>query len=175
MLQRLIALDKRIFDYFTKIEHRSRLAEKAMIFFTHLGDWGFIWVVSALLLICLRPYRRYGLFCLGSVLACSFVVNVLLKKTVRRNRPFIPYLPKLTLKIKLPPDFSFPSGHTAASFAAAGILAYINPTVAITAYVVALLISFSRLYLLVHYPFDIIVGAVLGAICAFCFSLFMVM
>ena len=71
------------------------------------------------------------------------------------------------LLIKAPKDYSFPSGHTMASFAAATVLIYMNRKVGIVAMVLTVLIAFSRLYLYVHYPTDVLGGIITGAIAGY--------
>ena len=75
--------------------------------------------------------------------------------------------PELTLLVKAPTDFSFPSGHTAASFAAAAALLFSKCRGWIPALVLAILIALSRLYLYVHYPTDVLAGVAVGFLCGF--------
>ncbi len=165
----LARLDKHIFDLFTR-KNGSPFIENIMVLATRLGDGGIIWAFFTLICLLSDSYRRFGLVCMASGFTCSFIANILIKKIVSRTRPFLHYWPQITLRISRPPDSSFPSGHTAVSFAAAGILAQINLPFAVLAYTFAGLISFSRLYLLVHYPSDILGGAILGILCGLAFS-----
>ena len=91
--------------------------------------------------------------------------NGLLKNLVARTRPYDlanPVLPKRELLINAPTDYSFPSGHTLASFEAATALYKDHTVYGFAAFVLALLIAFSRIYLQVHYPSDVLGGAILG-------------
>lgn len=164
----LLRLDKQIFDRFAK-HNRPPIWEKLMVLATRLGDGGLVWIIFTLALLLSPGHRKYALVCMASALTCSFIANILIKKVVARTRPFLHYWPRIALRINRPPGSSFPSGHAAVSFAAAGILAQINPLIALAAYAMAALIAFSRLYLLVHYPSDILAGAILGLLCAMAF------
>lgn len=96
-------------------------------------------------------------------LVCSAVVgNLILKNLVARSRPFS-LNTTVNLLISAPTDYSFPSGHTMASFVAAMILYHTDKRLGIPALMLAFLIAFSRLYLYVHFPSDVIAGALIGA------------
>ena len=97
--------------------------------------------------------------------------QLLLKPIIARPRPFT-FRPELTLLVKAPRDFSFPSGHTAASFAAASALLFSKAKGWIPAMVLAALIALSRLYLYVHYPTDVLAGVVVGVLCGFFGAIF---
>ena len=106
--------------------------------------------------------RMIGIITLSSLALCLLVNNVCIKHIVARARPFDTYSDLYPL-IKKPTDYSFASGHTTASFAAAGILArFIPRSLAIVSVVFAVTVAFSRLYLGVHYPTDVICGIMLG-------------
>lgn len=91
--------------------------------------------------------------------------NLLIKNIVARPRPFT--LRGTDIIIKAPRDYSFPSGHTLASVISAYILWHNNRKAGIAAAVTAALIAFSRIYLYVHYPTDIIGGTLLGLLIGF--------
>lgn len=130
---------------------------------TFLGNAGLIWIAASLALIFVKRHRKTALMLLGG-LACSAVVgNLILKNLVARTRPFA-LNPAVNLLISAPTDYSFPSGHTMSSFAAAVILYHADKRFGIPALILAFLIAFSRLYLYVHFPSDIIAGAVIGAV-----------
>ena len=93
------------------------------------------------------------------LIACTLV----LKPLIGRLRPFVER-PDVVLLIPPPGDASFPSGHTAASFAAVFALKASGSPLWKPALLWALLIAFSRLYLYVHWPSDVLGGAVLGAV-----------
>ncbi len=142
--------------------------DAVMAFITTLGDTGFVWFVIALTAIALKKHRTFGIAIIVAI-AFAFVVGDLgLKHLFERPRPFLVDPSLATSLIELPTSFSFPSGHTSSSFAAATVLCltpfahrWIKPLAAAG----ALCIAFSRLYLCVHYPSDVCAGAVLGIIC----------
>lgn len=144
---------------------RSQLGCPALDFWmpkiTMLGNGGILWLFSAFVLLANRKNRRWGgILLLG--LALGFAVgNLWLKPMVARARPS--WLdPGVMLLIPPMTDYSFPSGHTMASFMAATVLARWNRRLAVPAYLLAGLIAFSRMYLYVHFPSDVLAGAVLG-------------
>lgn len=134
-------------------------------FITALGDSGIIWLVAALALVCSKKYRRWGILLVVSLLLTHVLGDYVIKPLVARPRPFM-QLPGHTLLIAPPRDFSFPSGHTATAFCASFVLWRADKRFGTAAFVLALLIAFSRMFLFVHYPTDILAGAILGLICA---------
>ena len=136
---------------------------------THLGDAGAVWILLALILLFLPKYRKAGLTMASALVIGLVVCNLTLKPLVARIRPFdyqlLHFGREIPLLISPPTDFSFPSGHTNASFAAATALLLRNRKLGIPAMILAALIAFSRLYLYVHYPTDVLASVVLG-ICA---------
>lgn len=126
-----------------------------------LGNGGMIWIAFALLLLIFPKSRRTGaamFVSLGLEVVCC---NLILKPLVGRIRPF-EINKAVELLVPRPTDFSFPSGHTGASFAAAGALFFRGDRMWIPSCILAALIAFSRLYLYVHYPSDVLAGALLG-------------
>lgn len=130
---------------------------------THLGDAGIVWIVLALVLLCRRSTRRTGL-CVACALILDLIFcNLLIKPLVNRPRPFA--LRAMELLIAPPADASFPSGHTAASMASVAALWYRRSRLRWPALALAVVIACSRLYLTVHYPTDVLAGAVVGVAC----------
>jgi undecaprenyl-diphosphatase len=123
-----------------------------------------LWIVLALLLSVL--WRRWGvLFMTLFAVAVADWSAMGLKALVDRPRPPLRYaLPKVL--VPLPHDASFPSGHAATSFAAATMLSFAAPRLAPFLFVLAAAVAFSRVYVGVHYPLDVIGGAVLGVVVA---------
>ena len=133
---------------------------------TVLGDAGIFWIALAVLLLCIPKYRRIGLG-MGIALIMGLVVcNMTLKPIIGRIRPYDYELQQFgnTIHLLIAPlhDGSFPSGHTLASFEAATVLLINNKKMGIPAMILAVLIAFSRLYLYVHYPTDVLFSIALG-------------
>lgn len=132
---------------------------------TLLGDGGIFWIACAVILLFTKKNRKTGLGMGAALILGLIVCNMILKPWVGRIRPYdlqerlgntIPLL------IERQHDFSFPSGHTIASFEAATVLMLHNKKLGIPALILACLIAFSRLYLYVHYPTDVITSVILG-------------
>ena len=138
---------------------------------TLLGDAGIFWMVVAAALLLFKRTRRVGLGMGFAMLAGLLLCNLTLKPLCQRPRPYdyqLDVFNKLIpLLIERQHDFSFPSGHTIASFEAAGVIWLNNKKWGIGALVLACLIAFSRLYLYVHYPTDVLVSVALGLVLAF--------
>lgn len=140
---------------------RCGIMDSVMTFITGLGDSGKIWIACTILLLLIPKTRKAGL-AMGIALALEIVCcNVILKPFVARIRP-CDVNTAVQLLIERPLDYSFPSGHTASSFAAASALYFGRKKLWIPAAVLAGLIAFSRLYLYVHYPTDVLAGALIG-------------
>ncbi len=137
-----------------------------MIFITHLGDTGAIWIALALILLILPKTRKVGIVCAVSMVINLLLTNIALKNIIQRIRPY-EIISSLNILIEAQHDFSFPSGHTACSFAAAWVLWRVAPRkYSIPAMILAVLISLSRLYVGVHYPTDILGGLIVGVFAA---------
>lgn len=135
-------------------------------FITHLGDSGWFWIACAAVCLILSKTRRLGVTMSVSMLLNMFATNVFLKNIVARTRPYIA-VEGLHRIIEAQSDYSFPSGHTACSFAAAVVVFLMCPRkVGVPALVLAFLISLSRLYVGVHFPTDVLGGAVVGTAAA---------
>lgn len=133
---------------------------------THLADAGMIWILTALVLMCLRKYRKLGLAAGVALIIGLIICNLILKPLVHRPRPYDYmweyYGTEVKLLIEAQHDFSFPSGHTIASFEVATVLMLNNRRLGIPALVLACIIAFSRLYLYVHYPTDVLTAILFG-------------
>ena len=145
-----------------------------------LGDKGIFWIALTLILLAFRRTRRLGVYCAVSMVLTFLVVNCAVKPLVARTRPY-DLFPEIQILTHLESDFSFPSGHSANSFAVAWILfqmtrkAYGTSRVmfrragkpyGIAALVLAALIAFSRLYVGVHYPTDVLAGTAIAILLA---------
>ena len=128
---------------------------------TALGNGGAIWLIAAGGLLCTKKYRRQGVVLLGCLALGVLVGNLVLKNFIARPRPC--WLDgSVPLLINIPKDYSFPSGHTLSSVIGATILTGTDRRFGYAAIPLAVLIAFSRLYLYVHFPSDILGGALLG-------------
>ena len=131
---------------------------------THLGDFGIVWVLAAILLLLYPERRRVGYMVMAGMLISYLFNNLFLKSIVARTRPY-EVIEGLELLVGKAKDFSFPSGHSATSFVAAVIIAGMLPKrYGVMAVVLAALISFSRLYVGIHYPTDVLFGIVSGSL-----------
>lgn len=131
---------------------------------TSLGNVGWFWIFTCLLLMVNKKTRRAGVTALCSIALGALITNVVLKNLVDRARPYEAVAAVIPL-IPYPGDSSFPSGHTCASFAAALIYIRMLPRkVGIATVVLAVLIAFSRLYLGVHYPSDVLSGFLIACL-----------
>ena len=145
---------------------RCAFLDAVMPIITLLGDGGIFWIAIAVILLFLPKYRKVGLAMGAALLLGVLVCNVTMKPLFARIRPYdfqLEYSGKeIQLLIAAQHDFSFPSGHTLASFEAATVLAIHNKKLGIPALILACLIAFSRLYLYVHYPTDVLFSVVMG-------------
>lgn len=130
---------------------------------TLLGSGGAIWLLAAGGMLCTKKYRRQGVILLVGLAAAVLVGNVCLKNLIARPRPCWRD-DSVFMLISVPTDYSFPSGHTLASAIGATVLTKTDRRFGWAAIPIAVIIAFSRLYLFVHFPSDILAGAVLGVI-----------
>ncbi|MBE7056502.1 MAG: phosphatase PAP2 family protein [Ruminococcaceae bacterium] len=144
---------------------KNPILDTIMLVITHLGDAGILWILTGVALLFFKKYRKNGLIVLFSLLAGLLITNIVLKNAVARIRP-CDLNATVELLIERPHDWSFPSGHTTSSFAAATALLYTNKKIGVPALILAILIAFSRMYLYVHFPTDILAGIIIGAGCA---------
>ena len=127
---------------------------------SYIGIAGLVWIALSIVLAVVL--RRPALFPLVTIaVLCADALALLLKKAFDVERPSLRYAEPDPL-VRTPTDLSFPSGHAATSFAAAALLAMAAPRLAVPLYALATAIAFSRVYVGVHYPLDILVGALLG-------------
>ncbi len=148
--------------------HDALECEFADFFFstvTHLADAGIFWIILALVLLFFRRTRRAGITMAIALVLGLVIGNLTLKPLIARIRPY-DFDPSIILLIPPEHDFSFPSGHTFASFEGAVGIWLCHRKWGSAAIVLACCIAFSRLYLMVHYPTDVITGAILGTVLA---------
>lgn len=147
-------------------EHlRFALLDPVMVLVSTLGNAGMIWILLGVLLTALPKTRKMGVFALASLLVCFLINNGLLKNLVARPRPYT-QLSELVMLMPCPSDHSFPSGHTCAAFATAGSLLWSGKNklwgLRVPALILAVLTGWSRLYVGVHFPTDVLAGALIG-------------
>ncbi len=137
--------------------------DSLMTAFSFIGNWGLLWIVVAVLMLISKKYRKTGIMlAVGLVLGLIFG-NLILKNLVARPRPCW-IVEDIEMLIDVPKDFSFPSGHTLSSFVAAFILLDRDKRFGIPAICIAAMIAFSRMYLFVHFPTDILGGIALAGL-----------
>lgn len=165
LLMKIEGVDFAVLD-FLQTNIKNPFLDAVMPFITNLAAGGVIWIVLAIVLLCIKSERRTGIAVSAALFIGFIVCNVLLKNIVARTRPF-DISTAIQLLITRPADFSFPSGHTTSSFAAASaLLMRRNRYLGIPAIILAAVIAFSRLYLYVHYPSDVLAGVVAGVLAA---------
>lgn len=136
-------------------------------FITRFGDGGLFWIAVCVLLLLIAGTRReIGIPASLSLAVNALLTNVVLKTLIARVRPYN-WVTGLQILTREPRDFSFPSGHSAASFSVAmAIYLSGHKRVGTVALIFAALIAVSRLYLGVHYPTDVLAGAAVGCLSA---------
>lgn len=168
MFDALISLDTTLFLW---IQHTFRLEwlDPIVAIYTQMGNAGILWIVLSLLLLVKKSTRVYGISSLLALLFGLLYTNIIIKPLVDRARPWVTITDFVPLIYSSDPH-SFPSGHTCASFATS--VAWLRtahrhwlPKVGLVA---AILMGLSRLYVGVHYPSDVLVGAIIGTFAAYC-------
>ena len=159
--------DYSILNYINENMH-TPFFDKFFAIITHLADAGWFWIALAVVLLCFKRTRKTGLVMGGALVLGLIFGNGILKPLINRIRPYDnaawdPIVTRATLLIKPPHDASFPSGHTLSSAIGAAVLTKTDRRLGWAAIPIAAVIAFSRLYLFVHYPSDILAGALLGA------------
>ncbi len=143
----------------------KKFIDKFMAFITHTGD-GYFYFLIGIMIYIVNPAMG-KLFIPAALIAYGLEVpsHILLKKRIKRRRPCVRY-PEINNLVSLPDEFSFPSGHTAAAFCMASLLAAFYPDGMWFYYTIAGLIGLSRIYNGVHYPGDVIAGMIIGLLCS---------
>src|SRR5712691_9243290 len=153
-------IDRRLFSVINGLPH-SMTSDRYVSVLSDLGE-GLGWVAggAALAMLGGTKGRRAGAATAVASLAATYIVQQRVKPLFRRVRPFVNREARV-VGIR-PADHSFPSGHTASSFAAATALAFFYPSAAPVAYGLATAVGVSRVHLGVHFPSDAAVGGVIG-------------
>lgn len=158
-------MEFRILDFIQSI--RTPLGDMVMPLITALGNSGIIWILLACILIAIPKTRKSGIVLVVALCWDVVLCDGILKHLVARVRP-CDVNTSIQLLINRPRDYSFPSGHTAASFTAVTALYFSKERILWkVALVLACAIVFSRLYLYVHYPTDILGGIVVGIVAGY--------
>lgn len=155
----LLQTEFQILDWIAKT--RTEFLDVFFPFITTFADEGIGWIIVAIVLCCIPKYRKAGITMGLALIFCLLIGNLTLKPLIARPRPYS-YFPDMLLLVAPLTDFSFPSGHTFASFASATALYLHHRKAGAIAYMLAILIAFSRLYLYVHFPSDVLAGLLLG-------------
>lgn len=155
--------------YINQHWHGSAIINTFFKCVTFLGEAGIFWIVLGVALICFRKTRISGIVMLASILIGFCLNDFVLKNLIARPRPFVsnPEFAEFleSISMKQPSGFSMPSGHSYVAFNGAMVLALFNKKGA-WAFVLSFLIAFSRVFLCVHYPTDVLLGAILGVLTA---------
>ncbi len=145
---------------------RCGFLDKVLPVITSWSNHGEVWILLALVLMIWKKTRWLGIGVACGLLLDMICCNLVLKPLIGRVRP-CDINTAVELLIFRPHDASFPSGHTAISFAAVGALAAAKSKLWIPACVLSVVIAFSRLYLYVHWPTDVLGGIVVGLLCGY--------
>ncbi|MCH4040554.1 MAG: phosphatase PAP2 family protein [Eubacteriales bacterium] len=142
---------------------RSDILNHIFVFITNFfGQAGILWIAAAVLLLLFKKTRPAGIACAIALAVQGVLINLVIKPIVARPRPYdaCSLLIPLVTRLK---DYSFPSGHTGCAFSAAIVMAKMLPKkIGVPAVIIACLLGFSRMYVGVHYPTDVLAGALIG-------------
>lgn len=142
---------------------RTPFLDSVLAFITHLGSGGFVWILVSFYYLFVKKDKKTGVSIILALTMVLIICLLIIKPAVARTRPFDIYK-GIELAINAPKDYSFPSGHTASSIACITVLYRMRKKSFIPFLMLAILISFSRMYLFVHYPSDILFGALFGVL-----------
>ena len=152
-------LDRTVRD--VVVDHRVGLLDPLFEALSYAGSFGFIWLAIAFGISGFSWSRPWLWTRVGAAILVAESCSALLKEWIERDRPPVAD-PLPESLVDTPATYSFPSGHATVSFACAATLALAVPRLSIPLYTLAVLISFSRVYVGVHYPLDVVAGAILG-------------
>jgi undecaprenyl-diphosphatase len=171
----LFSLDHALFLLVNQLPHSPGLDGLALAI-SGIGNAGFIWIVFALYLFFREERRGWVFFApfIAAALFASAASELFLKPMVARLRPAMFVVETIVVGADIPRSFSFPSTHATLAWALATVIAKEDPRLGRVSFVLAALVSLSRVYLGMHYPLDVMVGAVLGwAIGRVCVAVFL--
>lgn len=152
------------------IQHhlRSDILDTIMLWFTRIGDYGIVWIALAVIFVCFPKTRGLAWQLVIALVLMLLVNNIVLKTLFSRARPCV-IDTTVSLLVRCPSSYSFPSGHTSSSFAAFGILYFSRQVPRWAKWLsgfVAVMVSVSRVYLYVHFFSDVLIGAIVGWVIA---------
>ena len=168
MIETLLSLDGGFLLWVQEFVRQAWL-DPIVSFYTKLGDAGLMWIALCVLLLIFPKTRRAGLGGAMALILSLLCTNVILKNLFTRTRPWL-VVEGLTALVAEHDPNSFPSGHTSAAFAFAAAV-YRELPLSWTRFAVvgaAICMGWSRIYVAVHYPSDVIAGAVVGTLCGLC-------
>lgn len=145
---------------------RTDFLDRLMPSISFLGKWAVLWLVIAIMCLAVKKYRKIGVSLAINIVIDTISCSLILKPIVQRLRP---YTLNEYITLIVPPErdfYSFPSGHSLFAFGAATIIFIYNKKLGICMYLLAAMIAFSRLYLYVHFPTDVMTGAAVGILLA---------
>ncbi len=161
-----------MFEYITQIDFqmldfiqnnlRCDILDKIMVFLSLIGEGGIVWFAIAIPMLFFKKSRVCGVVMILSMGISLLLGEFLLKNIIGRVRP-CNINTEIEMLVKRPSSFSFPSGHTSSSFAAATTVFQRNKKYGLLALVLAALIGLSRIYNYVHFPTDVLAGMLFGA------------
>lgn len=161
------AITKMDFTILNWIQEHVRCAVLDIVFpvITALGNKGWSFILVAIILVCIPKYRKWGA-AMGTSLGLGFLFgNMLIKNIVARTRPY-DFVENIEILVERLSDYSFPSGHTLAAFEFFTVVCLmpVKKVYKVLAGILAFTIAFSRLYLYVHFPSDVLTGMMLGTL-----------
>lgn len=162
-MQKLYQWEKRMILRLNSSDHP--VVDKLMLWATRMGNGGVVWIAVGLIMMGMGR-RLEGLMTLLALTLTAFLINLVVKPMFTRKRPY-EILETVRTMVNPPFGSSFPSGHAASSFAAASMLWFFNMPFRYFALALALLIAVSRVYLMVHFPSDVLVGVVSGIVISY--------
>lgn len=150
---------------FIRLHFKCKFMDFIMKNISTFFNYSIVWMVLGVVLISLKSTRAVGYEIFVALTLELLICNIFVKRISKRARPFTKN-DEVNLLINPPKDYSFPSGHTLCAFMCATIIAAHIFWVGVILFVVAVLVAFSRMYLYVHYPSDVFVGALMGVFIA---------
>lgn len=161
-------MELNILEWINAHLHGSNVINQIFRFITYLGEEGIAWLLVGVTLLFFKRTRKAGLLVIAGFGAVVIINHFILKNLINRPRPFTESAELVefikSIGMSLPTSSSFPSGHTTISITTAVILTMCFGKKGAYAFIPAVLISLSRIFLCVHYPTDVLGGVVEGII-----------